>query len=341
MSNQIAISARNLSIGYPKNRKDDKTVLHKDFSFDLYTGELTCLLGENGAGKSTLLRTITGLQAPLSGDISLFGKSLSTYKEQELSTLLGVVLTDKTATGGFTVSELVSLGRYPYTGFFGKLSSEDNRIIEQAMNDVGIIHKSQSYVAELSDGERQKVMIAKALAQECPIIVLDEPTAFLDVVNRIEIMNLLHHLAIDKNKAILLSTHDIELSLLLADRLWLLGKEKNLICGMTEDIVLSNALNEYIGNKEISFDKDNGRFLTKQSSEKEIYLEAEGNLYYWTENFLTRNGYKLSQDSSKNVLIRVSSPQNITVKMHSSVQNLDSFEQLYNYLKAQTDITKQ
>lgn len=333
MSNQIVISARNLSIGYPKTKKESKTVLHSDFSFELYSGELTCLLGENGAGKSTLLRTITGLQAPLSGEIWLYEKNLTQYKEQEFSTLLGIVLTDKTAIGGFTVSELVGLGRYPYTGFFGKLTSNDHHIIEQAMDSVGIAHKSESYVAELSDGERQKVMIAKALAQECPIIVLDEPTAFLDVVNRIEIMNLLHHLAAKQNKTILLSTHDIELSLLLADRLWLLSKDKNLTCGVTEDIVLSDAINKYIGNKDVLFDKTNGRFLTKLSSEKEIYLEARDDLYYWTENFLHRNGYKLSQNKDNELSIYVHSPSNIQVKEKTQTYNLTSFEELYSLLK--------
>jgi len=331
--NRITISASNISIGYPKARNEDKTILHKDFSFNLYEGELTCLLGENGAGKSTLLRTLSGLQSPLSGDILLYGKNISKYKEHELSTLLGLVLTDKTTTGGLTVSELVGLGRYPYTGFFGKLTSKDYRIIEQAMIDVNIAHKSKSYVAELSDGERQKVMIAKALAQECPIIILDEPTAFLDVVNRIEIMNLLHNLAIKQNKTILLSTHDIEISLILADRLWLLGKDKNLITGVTEDIILSNAINKYIGNSNVSFDKSSGRFLTKQNTEKEIYLEAEGELRHWTENFLIRNGYKLSNQKADILTIQINSPSAIQVKKHSEIQNLKSFEELYNLIK--------
>ncbi len=124
--------------------------------------------------------------------------------------LSGVVLTDKTQAGGLTVYELVALGRQPHTGFFGRLHPKDHLIIKEALDAVGIAHKAESYTAELSDGERQKVMIAKALVQECPLIILDEPTAFLDVVSRIEIMTLLHQLAVEQNKAILLSTHDIE-----------------------------------------------------------------------------------------------------------------------------------
>lgn len=332
-NNRIAISGLNLSIGYPKTRKERENALHSDFSFNLYEGELTCLLGENGAGKSTLLRTLSGLQAALSGNILLYGKEISQYKGEEISTLLGLVLTDKTTAGGLTVSELVGLGRYPYTGFFGKLTTEDHHIIEKAMNDVNIAHKSKSYIAELSDGERQKVLIAKALAQECPIIILDEPTAFLDVVNRIEIMNLLHNLAIEQNKTILLSTHDIEISLLLADRLWLLGKDKSFISGVTEDIILSNAINKYIGNSNVSFDKNNGRFSTKQITNKEIYLEAEGELYHWASNFLTRNGFKTSMQGTDGPSVHVNSPSDILLKKDSTTQNLKSFEELYTLLK--------
>lgn len=332
MSTRSIISAHHLTIGYPKTNKEKKNILHRDFSFNLYEGELTCLLGENGAGKSTLLRTITGLQKPLSGNITLFEKNLKSYKKEELSTLLGVVLTEQTTAGGFTVSEMVGMGRYPYTGFFGKFTSTDYEIIEQSMNDVGITHKSTSYMAELSDGERQKVMIAKALAQECPVIILDEPTAFLDIVNRIEIMNLLHSLAIHKNKTILLSTHDIELSLLLADRLWLLAKNKTLISGVTEDIVLSDSLNDYIGNSNIRFDKNSGKFLTKSINEKEVYLEGEGELFYWTQNFLARNGYRLTNNPLSDLYIHIISASEIDIIRNHETLHLKSFEELYSIL---------
>lgn len=330
MKTIATISAENLSIGYPRTKKKEEFILHEDFSFELYAGELTCLLGANGAGKSTLLRTIAGLQQPLSGKILLQSRDLQKYTEQELSTQMGLVLTDKTTAGGFTVSELVSLGRYPYTGFFGKLSSKDNEIVERAMNDVCIIHKSKSYIAELSDGERQKVMIAKALAQECPVIILDEPTAFLDVVNRIEIMNLLHDLATNLNKTILLSTHDIELALVLADRLWLLAKNKGLKTGMTEDLILSNSIDEYLGSKGIHFEKQSGRFLSELKTSKDIQLQAEGDLYYWTKNFLSRNGYQLSDRSPR--ILQVVNPNFIILKTDLESQTLTSFDELRSHL---------
>ena len=333
MKRNAVISASNLSIGYPKSRKQNENVLYKDLSFNLYAGELTCLLGVNGAGKSTLLRTLTGLQKPLQGEVLLNNRSIYKYKEQDLSRLLGLVLTDKTSVGGLTVAELVGLGRYPYTGFFGNLSKLDNDIIEKAMSDVCIAHKANSYISELSDGERQKVMIAKALAQECPIIVLDEPTAFLDVVNRFEVMNLLHHLAVTQNKAILLSTHDVELALLLADRLWLLSKDKGLKSGVTEDVVLSNAINEYVTNGDVLFDKETGRFVTADKLDKQIYLDAEGDLYYWAKNFLARNGYQVLKNRD-NLTLRINSLDNIIVSNDGKDEILTSFDDLNIWLRS-------
>lgn len=333
MKKEPIISAQNLSIGYPKSRSRNTSVLYKDMSFNLYAGELTCLLGSNGAGKSTLLRTLTGLQLPLGGDVLLKAKNILRYSEQELSTLLGLVLTDKTVVGGLTVSELVGLGRYPYTGFFGRLTKEDHHIIEKAMHDVCILHKKDSYVAELSDGERQKVMIAKALAQECPIIILDEPTAFLDIVNRIEIMNLLHLIASQHNKTILLSTHDIELALTLADRLWLLARDKGLKCGVTEDIILSDAVNDYIGNDTIIFDRKTGRFVSENIIKKQIFLDAQGELYYWTKNFLSRKGYCVVDSPSDEFSIKLVSPTEIVINQNNQMETLSSFEELDLWLK--------
>lgn len=332
MKQSSIISSGGLSIGYPKTRGRSASVLYEDVSFDLFAGELTCLLGSNGAGKSTLLRTLTALQAPLSGKVILKGQDVREYSEQELSMLIGLVLTDKTVSGGLTVTELVALGRHPYTGFFGRLSKSDYEIIEKAMSDVCILHKKDSYIAELSDGERQKVMIAKALAQECPIIILDEPTAYLDIVNRIEITNLLHNLALTQNKTILLSTHDIELALTLSDRLWLLSRGKGLKCGVTEDIIFSDSINDYLGNSHISFDRHTGVFVTQQKADKEIYLIAEGDLFYWSKNFLQRNNFNISENPHSKISIRVIASDNIEVRIADKISRVASFEQLKELL---------
>lgn len=338
MVKETIFSAKNISIGYRKTKHKAGAALYNDLSFDLYKGELVCLLGANGAGKSTLLRTISASQPTLRGDIYLQGKNISDYSEKELSQALGLVLTDKTATGGLLVRELVELGRYPYTGFFGQLRSEDKEIVQKAMEDVGISHKWNSYVAELSDGERQKVMIAKALSQECPIVLLDEPTAFLDIQSRIEIMNLLQNLAMNQGKTILLSTHDIDLALLLADRLWLLSRDKGLVSGVTEDIVLSGALDRFFKGENIVFNKDTGNFLPNRKSDRKVYVEIVGEqfhqYYHWVNNILERHGFSLS-DTENNTLftLKIDSPSSIKIEKDNSEILFANFEELAIWLK--------
>jgi len=334
VNRQVIISAKNIGIGYAKTKHRDQNALYNDLSFDLYQGELVCLLGANGAGKSTLLRTISASQPPLNGRILLNEKELHSYKEKELSQLLGLVLTDKTSAGGLTVRELVELGRYPYTGFFGQLRKQDKSIVEKAMCDVGISHKADSYVAELSDGERQKAMIAKALSQECPIVMLDEPTAFLDIESRIEIMNLLHNLAMSQNKTILLSTHDIDLALLLSDRLWLLSRKKGLISGVTEDIILSGTMDHFFEGENITFNKESGNFMPVRKHKGYIYLKAEGYLYHWAKNMLERHSYGIA-NSPKEVeyILDITSPSSIKISDNKSFTELSDFEQLSDYLR--------
>jgi len=329
---QIIISAQNIAIGYTKGNTKP---LFENLSFELYKGELVCLLGINGAGKSTLLRTISNSQPSLSGKILFRGKDISTYSERSLSKLLGLVLTDKTSVGGLLVKELVELGRYPYTGFFGQLNKEDREIINKAMTDVGISHKADAYVAELSDGERQKAMIAKALAQQSPIILLDEPTAFLDIESRIEIINLLHNLASTQGKTILLSTHDIDLALLLADRLWLLSKENGLVCGGTEDLVLTGKLDNFFQGKNVVFDRNTGSFLPKRQSHSKVYLDAADDIYFWVKNIIEKNSLAVTTDRDENIISIHVDEKNIRVELKGEPTPLlfSNFLQLSDYLK--------
>ena len=236
---------------------------HSDLDLQLFTGEVTALLGSNGAGKSTLLKTLCGLLPSLHGDIFIEGKPLAGYRPGELSTRVGVVLTERTQTGGISVYDLVALGRYPHTGFFGTLRDEDHAAIRQALDTVGIADKAQRFVSELSDGERQKAFIAKALAQECPIILLDEPTAFLDVTSRMETMITLRRLAHREGKAILLSTHDLDTALQLADKLWLQSADpaEAMICGTPDQLVGNGALARFFGSGTLRFDPDTRRLV--------------------------------------------------------------------------------
>ena len=221
-----AIEIKDLSIGY-RNRKNENAI-HTGLNLTLEAGKLTCILGKNGSGKSTLLKTLCGFIPALGGSVTINGKPAIEYSSEEFSKTVGVVLTENTNAGGLTVRELVALGRYPYSGYFGQLDDYDNEVIEKAMNDVNISHKSSHYVSELSDGERQKAFIAKVLAQECPIIILDEPTSFLDVTSRIDVLFLMKDIAARQHKAVLLSTHDIEIAVRLADILWLMPEKCNI-----------------------------------------------------------------------------------------------------------------
>ena len=328
MKKKIVIQGKDLTIGYRTGKKEK--IVHQHLYFQLHSGELTCLLGANGAGKSTLLRTLSASQPSLSGELRMLDKLVSEYTEKERSRTIGVVLTDKTFTGGLSVYELVALGRQPHTGFFGRLQKEDKRIIEEAMEQVGIAHKARNYTAELSDGERQKVMIAKALVQECPLILLDEPTAFLDVVSRIEIMHLLHRLAVEQNKAILLSTHDIEQALVLSDKLWLLTKGEGLQYGVTEDIILSHRMDSLFPHKDIRFDYDHGVYYPTVEGHRKVCVTCEDKtLLHWTLNALNRHGYQCSSNLQEGMPhIKVTSAKEFKVSISGENKICSSFEEM-------------
>lgn len=217
---EATIALEKLGIGY--TTRHGRKVVAQDICAHLQRGELTCLIGANGVGKSTLLRTLSAFQPPLSGEIRLLGKPLKEYSPKELARLLAMVLTHKTTTDNLTVRELVGMGRSPYTGFFGTLTTEDEQVVEESLHSVGILALQHRKLHTLSDGEYQKTMIAKALAQHTPIILLDEPTAFLDYPSKVETLQMLRRLAHELHKSIFLSTHDIELAIQLADKLWVM-----------------------------------------------------------------------------------------------------------------------
>lgn len=335
MKTTPVISAQNLNIGY-RTGGDGLKCVHHNLNIALHAGELTCLLGANGAGKSTLLRTLSGAQPALSGDVLINGTPLSKISRHRLSQSIGVVLTDKTAIGGLTVREVVALGRQPHTGFFGRLSSHDNAMVDDSLKACNITDKQHRYMASLSDGERQKVMIAKALAQECPIVLLDEPTAFLDIVSRIEIMSLLHRIATEHHRAILLSTHDIEQALVLSDRLWLLSRESGLTTGITEDIILSGSLDNLFHHTDIHFDPLHGSYYPTVQHDKTIVVDCKDEtLLHWTINLLNRNGYGAAFDlsSPRSVILHIKARNEIIWQHDNEVATLHSFEELTQMLQ--------
>ena len=250
------IELLNLTIGY-KSKSNGKVVAGP-ITASIHSGELTCLLGQNGIGKSTLLRTLSAFQPPLGGEIRIEGRKTSTFSgdPKEFSRLIGVVLTERPDLQNMTARELVELGRSPYTGFWGRLRAEDHQVVEESLALVGIQSLAARAVHTLSDGERQKVMIAKALAQQTPIIFLDEPTAFLDFPSKVETMQLLSRLAHEQQKTIFLSSHDVELALQLSDRLWLMEPGR-LSTGTPRELADDGTLSRFIERDGTTFDPQN------------------------------------------------------------------------------------
>lgn len=288
MSKQKTIELQNLSIGYIT--KKERKVVAEGITANIQSGELTCLLGANGIGKSTLLRTLSAFQPKLAGEVFVQGKEIASYTEKQLSTLLSVVLTEKCDVKNMSARELIGLGRSPYTGFWGTLNEDDKQMVDKAISLVKIENLANRMVDTLSDGERQKVMIAKALAQDTPIIFLDEPTAFLDFPSKVEIMQLLHRLSRKTNKTIFLSTHDLELALQIADKIWLIDKQSSVTIGTPEDLSLSGKLSSFFARKGIIFDEESGLFRVENSYNRKIRLSGHGQLYTMVRKALLRNG---------------------------------------------------
>ncbi len=258
------IQLKNLGIGYPT--KHGVRTVAEGIDGTIRSGELTCLLGANGVGKSTLLRTLSAFQPKIKGNVFIEGREISDYSDKKLSKLIGVVLTEKPDVRNMRVRELVSLGRSPYTGFWGTYSKEDLRIVDEAISLVGIDSLSGRMVHTLSDGERQKVMIAKALAQQTPVIYLDEPTAFLDYPSKVEVLQLLRRISKEAEKTIFLSTHDVELALQLADTVWLMTREGGMTIGTPLQLAQQGALGRFIEREGITFDPETLTIRVKRNN---------------------------------------------------------------------------
>jgi iron complex transport system ATP-binding protein len=318
---QTILQSQNLSIGY-------KHPIHENLNLELLAGELVCLIGPNGAGKSTPIRSLAGMQKPLGGRVLLMGDEVQRMDSRSLAQRLSLVLTERAELGLLTGYALVALGRHPYTDWSGKLSQKDEAVIRWAVAAVGAGEIAPRYVSELSDGERQKLMIARALAQEPALMILDEPTAFLDLPRRVEMMQLLSRLAHETRRAILLSTHDLDLALRNADKIWLLPKNGNLSLGAPEDLVLNGAFEQVFQSEGVIFDKQTGSFRAPSESKTEISLIGSGIQAVWTERALERAGFRVTDDAP----LRIELLEN-GWRLHRSGEQSD-YHQVYELLKA-------
>lgn len=280
-----------LTAGYPGTSRRDAVDVVRNVSETLRAGELICLVGPNGAGKSTLLRTLAGMQPALAGTVSLLGENIRAMRADDRARKLSLVLTSRIDAGYLTGYALVALGRSPYTGWMGQLNETDHAIVREAIALVGAQSLSQRVFSTLSDGERQKLLIARALAQQPRLMILDEPTAFLDQPRRVECMGLLRDLAHRTRCAVLLSTHDLDLALRYADRIWLLPYGGGLRAGVPEDLVLNGAFETAFENMGVQFDLHTGTFQKAQRPVRQIVLMGAGTGYFWTKRALERQGY--------------------------------------------------
>ena len=257
MIEQIQIT--DLSTGFHLKKGVTK-ILHNDLNFSLQRGEVVCILGPNGAGKSTLLKTLLGFEKALLGDVYFGSQSLDELTIKEISRIVSVVLTEKIDDYYLTAYEIVTTGRYPYGSFLGKITENDIAIIDHAFEKVGISWLAQQNFYTLSDGEKQKVMIARAIAQDTPFIFLDEPVAYIDSPSKIGIMQLLKYLSKELDKGILMATHDLDSALHYSDRLWLLGKDKKWTEGKPDELVSTGVINDYFDQDNVTFNAERERF---------------------------------------------------------------------------------
>ena len=282
-SDKNILETKDLSIGY--TQKNKQVEIQSSLNLQLKKGELCCLIGPNGVGKSTLLRSFSAELNSLSGDILLDGTSIKNYDSQQLSKNLSIVLTESVYIPNMTVKELIAMGRFPYTNFWGKINNKDREKVDEAINLLSLQSLANRNFIELSDGEKQKVLIAKALAQDTPLILLDEPTAFLDFPSKMAILAELRKIAHQKNVGIILSTHDLELALKMADLIWLLPEKNKVQTGIPEDLVLKGAISKAFSNDILSFDLKTAHFIQNIKSVDVLNIEGNSIEIEWLKRY--------------------------------------------------------
>ena len=302
------LAARDLVVGYRSRRGGDRLLL-TDLDLDLAAGELTCLLGPNGCGKSTLLRGLTGLQAPLAGQVTLDGRDLTALSSRHRARLLSIVLTEAVDGGLLRCADLVALGRYPYTGWSGRLQPADVAAVRWALRVTGVEALAGRRVDELSDGERQRVLIARALAQQPAVLALDEPTAFVDLPHRVELAELLRSLARECGLAVLLVTHDLSLALRSADTVWLIepsrsdGLPAHLHVGAPEDLALDGVVGRAFASDEVHFDLATATFVARPGQLGTVAVTGVQPAATWVGWAMAREGLTVIAEAAEADLV--------------------------------------
>ncbi len=293
---------KDLHIGYQGNRK--QVSVFREINLSAREGELVALLGINGIGKSTLLNTITSLIPPIEGTITINNQDVTCFSKKKLAKIISYVSTRQIKESNLLARDLIGMGRHPHTGWMGQLNKKDKEAVYQAAVDVNATHLLDKPMSNLSDGERQRVMIARALAQDTPVMVLDEPTAFLDIYNRYEIIGLLRNTAWNKGKTIVYSTHDLSIASRVSDKIWLMCPG-NCIEGAPEDLMLQGAYSNLLDPGKLEFDVNTGEIKYVHKNPESIYLDGPEPLITNTSAALKRLGFHPVKDNQceKSVLI--------------------------------------
>jgi len=285
------LTLNSLKIGYVSGRSEN--VLLPPLTACANKGELIAVIGRNGIGKSTLLRTLMGLQPSLGGEIQYSCKNIRDYSRMDLAQKVAYISTEIVKVSNMSVYDLVALGRFPYTNWRGKIDTKNHEVIMDAIEKTAMSAFCNRFVSELSDGERQKAMIARILAQDTEIIVMDEPTAFLDVGSKYEILHLMHLLSHKSEKTIIFSTHDLHMAISQSDKIWLMLDNK-LIEGAPEDLMIEGAFDHLFDSSPVKYNSENGTFSLRSEEKGRIYVEGDGICRHWTEKAINRAGFSLS-----------------------------------------------
>lgn len=296
------MSFSDLVIGYTRNGKINP--LLPPMSGTALKGELIAVIGRNGIGKSTLLRTLAGIQSKISGSVNVMGKNIENINKADFARIAGFISTWNNSVSNLNVYDLISLGRFPHTNWIGSLTGKDHSIIASSIERTSVTNLKDRYFYELSDGERQKVMFARLLAQDTNIMVMDEPTAFLDIRSKYEILHFLYSLTRNEGKTIIYSTHDFGMAIKHSDKIWLV-LDKEMIEGAPEDLLINGAFDHLFESSSVRFNSHDGTYNFIDHTDKgAVSLKGNGKLLHWTGQALRRAGYTVTEDSSLQIIIK-------------------------------------
>jgi iron complex transport system ATP-binding protein len=327
------LSVDSLKIGYVSGKREN--VLLPPLTASADKGELIAVIGRNGIGKSTLLRTLTGLQPSLGGEVFYNGINLIDYSRMELARIVGYISTEIVKVSNMSVYDLVALGRFPHTNWTGKIGMKNHEVIMDSIEKTSMSAFCNRFISELSDGERQRAMIARILAQDTGIMIMDEPTAFLDTGSKYEILHLMHLLSQKNGKTIIFSTHDLQMAISQSDKIWLILENK-LIEGAPEDLMIEGAFAHLFDLSPVQFNSENGTFSFRAMEKGKIYVEGDGTRRHWVEKAVIRAGFAVSETRT---LPYINIPQGNKSEyqfiMRNSDQQFGSIYDLVSYLNNQ------